>query len=275
MADYLMRDDAPLSDGEWEKLDDTVISVARRLLVGRRFVELAGPFGIGAEIVRLDTIQPGEACRHDEAGCDCEAGECEVARVSGRQFVPLTMIHADFELAWRDVEAARAGGRGLELGPAATAAAAVARTEDELVFDGLLSADGAQQMELGDWEDAGGALSDVSAATAKLADAGCVGPYTLVAAPDLYAKLQRPYRGSGRLEYKLVESIADGGILQAPALGSGRALVTARGAYYVDLAIGQDVVTAYLGPEGMDHRFRVIESLALRVKQGRAICVLS
>ena len=40
MSDYLMRGDAPFSDEEWERLDDLVVDVARKLLVGRRFIFL-------------------------------------------------------------------------------------------------------------------------------------------------------------------------------------------------------------------------------------------
>ncbi len=275
MTGYLMRDDAPLTDGEWEKLDEVVVSVARGLLVGRRFVELAGPFGIGTEVIRLDTIEADGACTHDEAGSPCETDECEVARVASRTFIPMPLIHKDFLLSWRDIEAARQYGRGLELGPAAAAAAAVARAEDDLVIQGIAGAENAQSIPLSDWGTSGNALSDASAASASLAGSGFVGPYTLVVSPDLYAMLQRPYRGSGRLEYKLVEAIADGGILHTPVLGTSRALMVARGAHYLDLAMGQDMITAYLGPEGMDHRFRVLESIALRVKQPKAICVIA
>ena len=45
MTDFLMRGDAPLSGEEWAKLDKVVIDVARKLLVGRRIVELTGPLG--------------------------------------------------------------------------------------------------------------------------------------------------------------------------------------------------------------------------------------
>jgi uncharacterized linocin/CFP29 family protein len=38
--------------------------------------------------------------------------------------------------------------------------------------------------------------------------------------------------------------------------------------------VGQDLITAYLGPEEMGHRFRVLESLALRIKRPGAICTL-
>ena len=43
MSDYLMRDDAPFSEKEWAKLDELVVDVARKLLVGRRFIHLTGP----------------------------------------------------------------------------------------------------------------------------------------------------------------------------------------------------------------------------------------
>jgi len=50
MADYLMRDDAPLSDAEWEKLDERVASVASKRLVGRRVLPVHGP--LGADVSR-------------------------------------------------------------------------------------------------------------------------------------------------------------------------------------------------------------------------------
>jgi uncharacterized linocin/CFP29 family protein len=275
MSSYLMRDDAPLTGAEWEQLDAAVIGVASGLLVGRRFVPLAGPFGIGTEVVRLDKIDSGGACTHGAEGCSSDECDCDLARIVTREFVPLPLIHKDFMLSWRDIEAARQSGSPLELGPAAAAAAAVARAEDASVFAGLLSVEGTTSADLGDWSEPGSALASVSAAAAALARAGYIGPYTLVVSPDLYALLQRPFKGSGRLEYKLVESVADGGILQAPALDAGQALMAARGAHYLDLAVGQDLITAYLGPEGMDHRFRVLESMALRVKQPAAICTFA
>ena len=39
-------------------------------------------------------------------------------------------------------------------------------------------------------------------------------------------------------------------------------------------AVAQDLLTAYLGNEDLDHKFRVLESLVLRIKRPAAICVL-
>ena len=275
MADFLMRGGSPLSVEEWTRLDEMVVGVSRMILVGRRFIQLAGPFGFGAQVVPLDKIQGEEACTHEGASCCCESGECDAVRVAERSYVPLQLIHKDFVLAWRDIEAAHQPGQSLELGPAAAAAARVAQAEDKMVLqEGLLKVDGTQTVALGDWSVSGTAVSDVAAASGALAAAGVVGQYALVLSPDLYALLLRPYKASGEPEIELIEEIAEAGIFQSPVLGPKQALLLARGAQYLDLAVGQDAVTAYVGPEGMDHRFRVLESLTLRVKQPGAICVL-
>lgn len=270
MSDYLMRDDAPLSAEEWKQLDETVVSAARRVLVGRRFIHLAGPLGFGTQVVPLDKIEGSEARRHDEGG----RTEDDVVRLTARQFVPLTLIHKDFFLSWQDVEAAHESGAALELGPAAAAATRVARAEDETIFHELLMAEGRQTVSLKDWATSGNALSNVSDARQALADAGFYAPYALVVSTALHADLQRVYKGSGRQEYKLVQNIADGGIFESPMLAPKQGLLVSQGAHHLDLVVGQDMVTAYLGPEEMDHRFRVLESLVLRIKQPGAICVL-
>jgi uncharacterized linocin/CFP29 family protein len=251
------------------------VSVVSRLLVGRRFIKLAGPFGVGTQVVPLDTIEGTEACFHEEEGCACETGECDAARVIGRTFVAVPLIHTDFILSWRDIEAAHQSGRALELGPAAAAAVSVARAEDQMILrDGLLNAEGRRTASLSDWGTSGTAIGDIVAATSALAGNGFLGPYTLVVSPSLYGLLQRPYGNSGRSEAKLVRNVTDGGILQSPVLDEKQAVLVAHGAQYLDLAAAQDIITAYLGPEGMDHRFRVLESLVLRIKQPGAICVL-
>jgi len=39
--------------------------------------------------------------------------------------------------------------------------------------------------------------------------------------------------------------------------------------------VAQDLITAYMGNEGLDHLFRVMETLVLRVKRPGAICGLT
>jgi uncharacterized linocin/CFP29 family protein len=68
--------------------------------------------------------------------------------------------------------------------------------------------------------------------------------------------------------------VAEGGLFRSPVLAENQGLVVSQGAYNFDLVVAQDLITAYLGPEGMDHTFRLLEILALRIKRPGAICTL-
>ena len=104
-------------------------------------------------------------------------------------------------------------------------------------------------------------------------EAGCDGPYAIVLCPHRYAQLAS-LREGGIREIELVEKIAKGGIFQYPSMDCGQVLVLSLASWNFDLAVGQDVVTAYVGNEGMDQKFRIFETLALRVKRPEAICLL-
>ena len=51
---YLSREAASLSEDLWSRIDQTVVSAARRMLTGRRFLPLCGPLGMGARAVPSD-----------------------------------------------------------------------------------------------------------------------------------------------------------------------------------------------------------------------------
>ena len=42
----------------------------------------------------------------------------------------------------------------------------------------------------------------------------------------------------------------------------------------MDLAVAMDFTTAYLGPDNLDQPFRVMETVALRIKRPQAIVVI-
>jgi uncharacterized linocin/CFP29 family protein len=248
MSEYLMRDVAPLSDEEWQAVDGLVVKVAREFLVGRRLLDLVGPFGAGMEVV---PVGAGEA----------------------RRQVALTAIEQGFMLHWRDIEASRKLGVPLELGPAAQAAMACAKREDELVLGGLWDA-ASKAVVVGDWGQEEGPLQSVVAATEALFQDGYFGPYAVVLSPDLYAQTQRVSHSMGRLIGKLVGDVAQGGVFRTQLLGKAQGMVLALGAYNFDLVAGQDLITAYAGNEGLDHNFEILETVALRVKRAGAICKL-
>jgi uncharacterized linocin/CFP29 family protein len=268
MNEYLLREDAPLSKEDWVRIDNTVVEVASRLLTGRRFIRLFGPLGHGTQFVTVDRL--------DATGSDVVSID-----LSKRQVVPLVTLQQDFKLLWQDLASGEQTGLKFEPGPAAVASVITAQAEDELIFrgkgglDGLLTVRGHTTSPLGNWAELNAGITAVAGAVGKLMAAGYLAPFSLVTNPVTYAKLLRPVQGQGaQLEVKLVEQIATGGIFQTPALKENEAVVIASGQENLDLAVGQDLVTAYLGPDGLDHVFRLIETVALRIKRPGAICVL-
>jgi uncharacterized linocin/CFP29 family protein len=50
------------------------------------------------------------------------------------------------------------------------------------------------------------------------------------------------------------------------------ALLVDSGAQNMDLAVGLDLSTAYIESSNLNHRFRVLESLVLRIRRPGAVC---
>ncbi len=78
----------------------------------------------------------------------------------------------------------------------------------------------------------------------------------------------------GRMVSKLIADVAEGGMFRSRCWASHQGMVLALGAFNFDLVVGQDLITAYEGNEGLDHNFRILETIALRIKRAGAICKL-
>ncbi len=96
----------------------------------------------------------------------------------------------------------------------------------------------------------------------------------MVVSSNFYSKMQRILDNTGVLEINQVRELMTAGVFQTPLLPDNGALVVATGAENFDLAISQDLITAYLGPEKMNHPFRILEALVLRIKRPEAVCTL-
>jgi uncharacterized linocin/CFP29 family protein len=257
MSNFLMREMAPLGADLWAKIDELVVTVAKRTLVARKFVELVGPLGWGVE----------QAPKFGFA----EEGGIHVA--TGPEYLPLQEIKQEFVLRAKQLAIAEQTPFGLDLGAAAIAAMDVARVEDELIIGGLAK-QGKMDDALGDWAVPGGPFKAIASATAKLLSAGFAGPYAIVLSPEMYARLAGIIQNGVR-ELEMIEKLAKGGLFQYNGKAvAAQVLVLSLGAWNFDLVVGQDIATAYLGNEGLDQKLRIFETLALRVKLPKSICVL-
>jgi len=266
METILMRESSPLTAGQWHEIDEAVSRMAQQVLVGRRILNLYGPLGFGAYTVPLYTY------KEDEAGTVRAQMVCQV---------PLATLTQEFIITVKDLELSNSGQQPFDTAPVAAAAAKSVFAEDCLILNGnaegapgLLTAEGRQTLKLGKWEEEGQALAAIAQATAKLVTAGFYGPYAVVMHPTKLAQLQRVYGRRGVLESELVEKQALGGVFTTPVMPEGKVLFMAVQTNYVDLAIGLDLSTAFVETVNLEHRFRIMETLALRVKDPGAICVL-
>lgn len=278
MPDFLGHAENPLREDEWARLNETVIQVARRALVGRRILDIYGPLGAGVQSVPHDEytgVSPGAV--------DI-VGEQETASVftDARKFKTIPIIYKDFLLHWRDIEAARLHNMPLDVSAAAGAAALCAQQEDELIFygdpklghEGLMNATGRLTVPLGDWTTPGTGYMAIVEATRRLNESGHYGPYAVVLSPRLYSLLHRIFEKTGVLEIETIRQLAADGVFQSNRLRGDSGVVVSTGRENMDLTIGMDMVTAYLGASRMNHPFRVLESLILRIKHPDSICTL-
>jgi len=277
-TNLLGQEENPLTADEWQRLNETVTAVARRQLVGRRFMDLYGPLGAGVQTVPYDEYKGLAPALADLGG----RHETESILTDARHFKSIPILYKDFLLHNRDIQAAHEHKLPLDLSAAAGAAALCAAREDELIFyghatlgiEGLVNVKGRTVVPQSDWNQAGNGFGDVVRATQRLNELGHYGPYALVVSPKLYASLHRIYEKTGVLEIETLRQLASEGVFQSSQLKEDAAVVISTGRENLDLAVAMDMRVAYLGPQQMNHPYRVLEMVLPRIKHPDAICTL-
>lgn len=277
-SNFLTHEHLPLSPERWRELNMAVVEVARRRLVGRRFLDLFGPLGAGVQSVHNDVFTGT-----DRAGIGILGEEpTPPVRTTGRQMLTIPILYKDFSLYWRDLQTSEQFGTPLDMSAAAGASSFVADREDDMIFNGvkelglpgLVNVSGRQVMPLGDWNKVGTALATVSTAIERFVESGYFGPYCLVMSPHLYAKLTRFVENTGLSEIAHIRELCTDGVFRSTVLPMNLAVLLSTGPQNFDLAVAQDFRVAYLGAEKMNHPFRVFECAVLRIKRAQAICTL-
>jgi uncharacterized linocin/CFP29 family protein len=265
---YLNRGDAPFGDRVWEEIDKVAVESARGLLTGRRLLHTISLDGLGLKTLPLrDTPVSGRTV--------------EGVTVTSSCTIPVAMIQSEFSLSVRDIAAFEESGVPLDVNQVVKAALAVARQEEQLIFEGfpplttvgLLNTPGARSVKLRPWSQPGDAAADIINAVTELDHAGFPGPYSLALAPASYNHLFQLYPQSELTELEHVRQIVTDLVVKAPAIPGGGVVVDTSGPY-ASIVLGQDMATSFTGPGPARYEFAVIESLALWVQVPEAICVL-
>ena len=266
--DYLARESSPLEAGIWEQIDAAVVKAARNVLAGRRILQLFGPLGVGVESIHIDDTQEKD-----------EVIEDGFITTKGRKLVEIPTIYEDFSLFAKDLASSEKSGYPLDLSKALAAAQALALKEDRLIFfgsqklgyEGLLTASGVSKLKKKDWTAGENAFADVAAAIETLVTSGVYGAYSLVLSPNLYMQLQRLQPGTGLLEIDRVSKLLNGHVYKTPVLGKDQAVLVCPQPENMDMVVGQDMAAGYLEQRELNHYFRVLETVLLRIKRRQAV----
>lgn len=266
--DYLSREAAPISAELWSKIDDAVISTAKKLLTGRRFLTIYGPLGAGVQSISIDTAETEET-------------EGSPKIIKGRRYEEIPLIYEDFSLLWRDLETSEQTNLPVDLAAVNRAGAAISKKEDELIFfgnkklnyEGLLTAAGITKLQKGNWSEGENPVKDVSAGLTEFLEKGLVGRNALIVSPRLLLQLQRIQPGTGITEYERLSKLVNGNIFSTPVLGNDKAVLVNAEPQNMDLAIGQDIAASYLETKELNHYFRIIETVLPRIKNKDAVIV--
>ena len=153
--------------------------------------------------------------------------------------------------------------------------------EDEFIFlgneafgyKGLLTAEGTTKAAISDWGEGENPFIDVAAALATFTERGIFGRKALTVSPKLFAQLQRLQPGTGTTEYERLNKLLDGNLFKTPVLKGDQAVLVCAEPHNMDLVIGQDMITSYLETKNLNHYFRIIETILLRIKNKDAVIV--
>ena len=257
---YLAREDAPFGEKIWKLLDGAMKKAAGNLLVGRRLLDLEGPFGLGLKALPLG----------DEESDD---------GLISSPVLPVVLIQKTFTLGTRDLANYEREQVDIDTCPIADAARACAGLEDKLVFHGskdipgLIQGTGSNRMTLPPWKEVGAAANSIIEAITLLDDSGFHGPYALALAPERYNLLFRLYPQGRQSELEHIRTMVTAGVYKTPILENGGVLLAST-AQCGAIVLGQDMSIGYIGPIGTRQEFTITESLTVVIRQPQAICIL-
>src|SRR5918996_4030341 len=249
-----------------KKIEEAAVSAARDILSGRRIIDVEGPYGLG-----LTALEVGndDLCRQPEP--------TEASAVLSRA-LSLPMIYRRFSISKRRIAAFQELGQPLSLKMVQDAAQAVAMREEEFIYQGqtdfhlqgLLTAEGRNAIEGGNWNNVDEVIDNVIAAVNVLDDKGYRGPYGLALAPPLYNNLFRRYPGSDILQIEHLKRLCTRGIVKAVINGC---VLVAREAGTI--VVGQDLQISHLNSEAAHEQFAASKSLVLKIEAPDAICTIA
>ncbi|WEB39006.1 bacteriocin family protein [Streptomyces yunnanensis] len=260
----LHRELAPVTPAAWAQIEEEARRTFRRLVAGRRVVDVPDPAGPGlaavgtGHLTEIAPPAPGVTARLREAR-------------------PLVELRVPFSVGRAAVDDVERGSNDSDWQPVKDAARAMAFAEDRAIFDGYPAAgvDGLRNrtsnpmlslpVEPREYPDT------VSRALTSLRLAGVDGPYALLLGADEYRAVSETSDHGYPIAAHLTRML-DGAPIWAPAL-SGAFVLSTRGGDFA-LHLGQDLAIGYASHDASTIELYFQETLTFLTYTDEAVVVL-
>lgn len=270
----LKRQFAPILPEAWEEIDEEAKRVLKLNLAARKLVDFDGPHGWKFAAVNTGRLLP--LASSAKAAKAATTGIAGVVTASLREVQPLVELKAPFTMATSELDAISRGADDPDLDAVVKAAEAIARAEDDAIFNGNAAAKIAGIVPSSphtpiDVKDASKWPWAVAKAKEALRGAGVSGPYALALGPKSYDEVTAASEDGYPIR-KRIEQIIDGPLVWAPAV-SGAVLLSVRGGDY-EMSVGHDLGIGYTYHHRDSVELYISESFTFRILEEAAAIAL-
>jgi uncharacterized linocin/CFP29 family protein len=268
MSNHLLRSHAPISDGNWELLDDEARERLSAALAARKLIDFAGPLGWKYSATNLGRV-----------GAVSDA-PCSGVKALQRKVLPLVEVRAEFDISRAELRDDDRGAADADLEPLDNAAHQMAIAENKAVFHGwpeasitgITEASPHGGFTLGAHADS--YPRPVAGAVEALLESGIKGPYALALGSDCFKRVAETAEHGGYPLRDHLSKILEGGpIVWAPGLDGG-VVLSLRGEDFL-FESGQDLSLGYLSHDAESVRLYLEQSFSFHVATPEAAVPLA
>ena len=286
-AERLINTNATLRKDEWIDLDNNIIESARERLV---IVDDLMAAGLTYNVGGLGTMIAEWEASSEVTDASITMDGDTVAERDRQEFglngVPIPLIHKDWKISERALMASRTRGAALDVSTGQEMARAVARTWENLVFNGTSLTTGGytipglttfgsrETYTISDWSDdattAETILAEILGMVAQLeVNARAYGPFNIYIPGAYSARFYEDFKANGdkTLMQRVLEDPRISNVRVADALATGNVIGVEMTNRTIDLAMAADITNVqWQSGSGMTNHFKTYAASAPRLK---------
>lgn len=257
----LRRELAPISEAAWAEIDAMAKNVLSSNLSCRKFVDVAGPFGIDYAVATTGRLTQGKAPKQ--------------AKLSWalHQVQPLIEARAPFTLSMAEMDAVDRGAKDIDLDSLTAACLEIAAFEEKAIYQGFGDGNIQGLQDLAKKKNVPAQLEKdafvdaLAEAGIQMLKEGVKGPANLIVSAPVWKFLLHSVPGGTLL--KMVNKQIGGEVIYSGTVQDAL-LVSSRGGDF-ELTLGQDLAIGYQSHTATEVNLFMIESFTFRIFAPEAV----